>query len=85
MIKNAISAPRPLYPADHAHGTDGTVVLQITISKQGDVTSTRTVSGPVELRAAAVQAVRTWRFRPYLLSGNPVDVETTMELPFKPQ
>ena len=85
MIKYAVSAPKPVYPVDRAKGMEGTVVLQITISKQGDVTSTRTVSGPVELRAAAVQAVRMWRFRPYLLSGNLVDVETTMELPFKPQ
>jgi protein TonB len=85
MIKFAVSTPKPVYPADRAKGMDGTVVLQLTVSKQGDVTSTKTVSGPIELRAAAVQAVRMWRFRPYLLSGTPVDVQTTMEVPFKPQ
>ena len=85
MIKFAVSTPKPVYPADRAKGIDGTVVLQITISKQGDVTSTKTVSGPIELRSAAVQAVRMWSFRPYLLSGTPVDVQTTIEVPVKPQ
>jgi TonB family protein len=83
MIKYAVSAPKPIYPANKARGMEGTVVLQITISKQGEVTSTRTVSGPSELRSAAVQAVRTWRFKPYLLDGSPAEVITTLELPFK--
>jgi protein TonB len=82
MIQYAVSAPKPIYPVDRANGSDGTVVLEITISRQGDVMSTRTVSGPAELRSAAVQAVRTWRFKPYLLDGNPTEVVTTLELPF---
>jgi len=85
MMGYALTAPRPIYPSDVAKGMDGTVVLQVTISKQGNVTSTRTVSGPVELRQAAVQAVRAWHFRPYLLDGNPTEVTTTVELPFKGQ
>lgn len=85
MMGYALTAPRPIYPRDVAKGMDGTVVLQVTISKQGNVTSTRTVSGPVELRQAAVQAVRAWHFRPYLLDGNPAEVTTTVELPFKGQ
>lgn len=83
MMSYAVSAPRPIYPQDQANGIDGTVVLQVTISKQGSVTGTRTVSGPVALRAAAVQAVRAWRFKPYLLNGSPTEVVTTLELPFK--
>jgi TonB family protein len=85
MIKYAVSAPGPVYPLDPARGMEGTVVLQITVSKQGDVSSARTVSGPVEFRGAAVQAVRMWHFKPYLFNGTPADVETTLELPFKPQ
>jgi protein TonB len=85
MIKYAVSAPKPVYPLDHARGVEGTVILQITISRQGDVTSARPVSGPIEFRLAAVQAVRTWHFRPYLFNGNPADVETMLEIPFKPQ
>ena len=85
MIKYAVSTPRPAYPQNQAKGIDGTVVVQITVSKQGDVTSARAVSGPLEIRSAAVQAVRMWRFRPYLFSGSPADVETMLEIPFNPQ
>jgi TonB family protein len=85
MMGYALTAPRPLYPRDVAKGMDGTVVLQVTISKQGNVTNTRTISGPVELHQAALQAVWAWHFRPYLLDGNPTEVTTTVELPFKGQ
>jgi protein TonB len=85
MMGYALTAPRPIYPRDVAKGMDGTVVLQVTISKQGNVTNTRTISGPVELHQAALQAVWAWHFRPYLLDGNPTEVTTTVELPFKGQ
>jgi TonB family protein len=60
----------------------GTVVIQATISKNGSIQSPHVVSGPVMLRQAALDAVKTWRFRPYMLSGEPVDVETTVNVNF---
>ena len=60
----------------------GTVVIQATISKAGLVENPRVVSGPTMLRQAAVDAVKTWRFRPYLLDGQPVEVETTVNVVF---
>jgi len=39
-------------------------------------------SGPLMLQQAAVDAVRTWRYRPYLLNGDPVEVETTVNVIF---
>jgi periplasmic protein TonB len=73
----------PLYPAvAKAAGVHGTVVLQATISKNGTIENLRLVSGPVLLQQAALDAVKTWRYRPYLLNGEPVEVETTVNVVF---
>jgi len=61
---------------------EGTVVLQAAISKTGTIEKLRVESGPVMLRQAALDAVSTWRYRPYLLSGEPVEVETTVNVVF---
>jgi protein TonB len=74
----ALSAPRPVYPADQEKGISGTVVLEVSISKRGNVTDARAVSGPPALRRAAEQAVEEWRFRPYLVDGDPTEVTTTV-------
>jgi len=73
----------PEYPliAKATH-TQGTVVLQATISRQGTIENLRVTSGPLMLQQAAVDAVRTWRYRPYLLNGDPVEVETTVNVIF---
>jgi protein TonB len=73
----------PVYPsiAKAAH-VEGTVVIQATISKAGLIESPHIVSGPVMLRQAALDAVRNWRYRPYLLNGEPVEVETTVNVVF---
>jgi protein TonB len=60
----------------------GTVVLAATISKTGAIENLRVVSGPPMLAMAAEQAVQTWRYRPYLLNGAPVEVETTVRVVF---
>jgi protein TonB len=58
------------------------VVLQATISKAGSITNLRVISGPPMLQQAAMDAVRSWRYRPYLLNGDPVEVETTVNVVF---
>jgi protein TonB len=75
----------PVYPAiaRNAH-VSGTVVIQATISRTGSVENLRVVSGPTMLRQSAQDAVKTWRFRPYLLDGEPVEVETTVNVTFAP-
>jgi protein TonB len=73
----------PVYPAiAKAAGVHGTVVLQATISKNGTIENLRVMSGPVLLQQAAMDAVKTWRYRPYLLNGEPVKVETTVNVVF---
>ncbi len=73
----------PIYPPiARSARVQGTVVIQATISKTGAIENSRAVSGPAMLRQAALDAVRTWRFRPYLLDGQPVEVDTTVNVVF---
>lgn len=75
--------PAPSYPAiAREAGVQGTVALQATISKNGTIENLRVVSGPELLRQAALDAVKTWRYRPYLLNNAPVEVETTVNVVF---
>ena len=60
----------------------GTVVLQATISKTGTITDLHVVSGPPMLRSGALEAVRTWRYKPFLLDNKPVEVQTTIDVVF---
>lgn len=81
---NLIYKSIPQYPAiAKAVGAQGTVVLQAMISKDGTIENLRVVSGPPMLQQAAIDAVKTWRYRPYLLNGQPVEVETTVSVIFK--
>jgi protein TonB len=73
----------PVYPPiGVAMRAAGTVVLTATISKTGTIENLRAASGPAILQQAALDAVRTWRYRPYLLNGQPVEVETTVNVTF---
>ena len=73
----------PAYPpiAKAAH-VSGTVVLNATISKDGTIKDLHVVNGPAMLRQAAADAVRDWRYRPYRLNNQPVEVETTIDVIF---
>jgi protein TonB len=78
-----IQKTQPIYPPiAKAARVTGTVVLQVTISKTGEVERLRVVSGPAMLQQAALDAVKTWRYRPYLLNNEPVEVETTLNVIF---
>ena len=78
-----INSTPPVYPplARTAH-VAGTVELHATISTNGTIKDLRAVSGPVMLRQAAVDAVRNWRYKPYKLNNQPVEVETTINIVF---
>jgi len=74
----------PVYPAPaRTMRIAGRVELQATISRDGTIDNLRVVDGPALLRAAAIEAVRQWRYRPYLLNGEPVEVETTINVDFR--
>ena len=73
----------PTYPPiAKAARVSGTVVLQATISKTGTIDNLHVVSGPAMLQQAALDAVKTWRYRPYLLNNEPVEVDTQINVIF---
>ena len=81
MASLAISQPPPSYPAEaKARHIQGTVVLKAIISKEGTVENLFVVSGPPELTMSAMDAVRQWKYKPYLLNGQPTEVETTINV-----
>ncbi|WP_348270840.1 energy transducer TonB [Terriglobus roseus] len=83
MAGQIVTKTTPVYPpiAKAAH-VSGAVVLHAVISKTGAIESLSVVSGLEMLRASAVAAVRAWRYRPYLLNGEPTEVETTITVNF---
>ena len=60
------------------------VVLHATISAKGSVKALRVISGPVSMQQAALDIVRQWTYRPYLLNNRPVEFETTIKIDFAP-
>jgi len=83
MIGQLLTKTTPTYPPiARAAGVSGAVVLHATISKAGTIEELTVISGPEMLRAAAMAAVKSWRYRPYLLSGVPTEVDTTVTVNF---
>jgi len=60
----------------------GVVILQAQISKDGNIESLQLISGHPMLAPAAIEAVKQWKYRPYLLNGEPVEVDTTIQVNF---
>jgi protein TonB len=74
---------QPVYPAiARAAHIQGTVVVQAVISKQGTIEQLHVVSGPPMLQSAATEAIQRARYRPFMLNGEPVAVETTISVVF---
>jgi len=73
----------PEYPeaAKKAH-IQGQVVLRAIIGKDGDVEKLQIISGHPQLVPAAIDAVKQWKYRPYLQEGKPVEVETEIDVNF---
>ena len=78
-----VNKVEPQYPqiAKTAH-VSGTVVLHAIIAKDGSVEKLQFVSGPALLMASAMSAVKEWRYRPTMLNGQPVEVDTTVQVVF---
>lgn len=80
---NLINHPNPQYPAIARQARiSGTVVLAATISKNGTIENLHVLSGHPMLTQAALDAVRQWRYKPYMLNGEPTEVETTVTVNF---
>jgi protein TonB len=74
----------PTYPpiARAAH-IQGAVVLAAIIDKDGSIQNLQVVSGHPMLAPAAIEAVKQWRYKPFLLNGQPFEVETTVTVNFQ--
>jgi len=76
-------SPSPVYPTT-AKGQQGTVVLQVLIARDGSAQDAKFMQGSLVFARNAIEAVRQWKFKPYLLNGRPVSVQTQMTVKFKP-
>jgi periplasmic protein TonB len=83
MEGNLIRRVQPQYPplAVQTH-TQGSVVLSAVISRAGTIENLQVLSGHPMLVKAAIDAVRQWRYRPYVLNGDPVEVDTQVTVNF---
>ena len=73
----------PIYPDDARQArVEGAVVLHIIIGIDGSVKSLKILQGPPSLVPAAAEAVRQWRYKPYLVDGKPTEVDTTVTVNF---
>jgi TonB family protein len=79
-----IKRVQPRYPQNAlAMRVQGAVDLQATINKEGNISNLKVVKGDAVLARAATEAVRQWRYKPYYLNGEPVDIETQITVNFK--
>jgi len=84
MEKQIVTKAAPLYPESaRKTGLEGVVVLDAVIAPDGSVKRLRPMSGPDLLVQSAAEAVRSWKFEPYLSSGKAVEVETTIAVEFR--
>jgi len=75
---------QPAYPTSAlTMRIEGAVELQATISKTGDITHVKALSGNPQLTKAATDAVKQWKYKPYLLNGEPVEIQTEITVNFK--
>jgi TonB family protein len=72
--------PAPAYPANAKSG--GTVTLQVLIGRDGTVQDVKFVQGSFQFARNAIDAVKQWKFKPYLMNGRPVSVQTPLTIKF---
>jgi protein TonB len=79
-----IKRVQPIYPPNAlAMRIQGTVEMEATINKEGNITNLKKISGDPILSRAALEAVKQWRYKPYYLDGAPVDIQTQISIKFK--
>ncbi|MBZ5568500.1 MAG: TonB family protein, partial [Acidobacteriia bacterium] len=78
-----VSRTAPVYPPVAKQlGIHGTVVMSVAIGANGSVSDVRVTDGPMQLRNAAIVAVRQWRYKPATLNGQPVDSSAQVQINF---
>jgi protein TonB len=79
-----IKRVQPRYPANAlSMRVQGAVLLEATINKEGNIANLKVLSGDAILARAAAEAVKQWRYKPYYLNGQPVEIDTQITVNFK--
>jgi protein TonB len=79
-----IKRVQPKYPTMAlSRHLEGQVQLEVTVNKEGNVVNPKVLKGDRILAAAALDAVRQWRYKPYYLNGQPVEIQTQITINFK--
>jgi TonB family protein len=79
-----IKKVQPKYPPNALRARiEGSVQLLATISKDGDISAVKILSGDAQLSHAAADTVKQWKYKPYLLNGSPVEIQTQITVNFK--
>jgi periplasmic protein TonB len=79
-----IKRVQPIYPAQAKQmHLEGAVQLMASIAKDGSIRSVKQVSGDAILGRSAIEAVRQWKYKPYFLNGEPVEIQTQITVNFK--
>jgi len=74
----------PRYPAQALQmRLEGSVQMQATVAKDGSISNVKVLSGDALLARSAVEAVKQWKYKPYYLDGEPVDIQTQITINFK--
>jgi TonB family protein len=82
-VRQLLKKVNPEYPEDlKKKRVQGMVSLKIRISKEGDVKRVELVSGNPELARLAIDALKQWKYKPYLMQEQPWEVETTVQINF---
>ena len=71
------------YPAN-AKTQQGTVVLQVLVGRDGTVQDAKFLQGSLAFARTAIDGVKRWKFKPYIMNGRAVSVQTSLTIPFKP-
>ena len=83
MAGQLVSHPPPVYPPEaKAKGIQGAVVLRALITREGKVKGVELMSMPSDLDRSAIDAVLQWVYKPYLLNGEPTEVDTMVQVNF---
>jgi periplasmic protein TonB len=79
-----IKTVQPVYPQTAIEmRIEGAVQILATVSKNGDISEAKVLGGDQQLAQAALTAVKKWKYKPYLLNGEPVDIQTEITVNFK--
>ena len=78
-----LEQPEIAYPAN-PKAQPGTVILQVLIGRDGTVQDAKFMQGSLAFARSAIDGVKLWKFKPYVMNGRPVSVQTLLTISFKP-